>query len=202
SRATGSVGATGRAVMGPVRYHREPNCTNCTNCTRPTSSTAVPPSSSPNSSGDFAGGFASARPVLLQELLDPAGRGEPARLVRRREESGNLAPESHRLLRGKIPRELIEQADELTDVRGARNPLLTGEPALELRAGGTAGSRSVEEVPQAVRAQGDLRSRLAQREPGRLARDRITQEGNWERRDVTPATTHSVAPGCASCGVC
>src|SRR5207253_2615092 len=79
-------------------------------------------------------------------------------------ESGNLAPESHRLLRGKISRELIEQADELTDVRGARNPLLTGEPALELRAGGAAGSRSVEEVPQAVRAQGDLRSRLAQRE--------------------------------------
>src|SRR2546426_2943910 len=105
----------------------------------------------PGPSSDFAGRFAPAHPVMAEQVLDPTGWGQPARFVRIGEQPRDIARERRRLLGGEVPRKLIQQAHELTDVGRAGDALSPGEPALELRSRDAAGDRAVEEVPQAVR---------------------------------------------------
>src|SRR2546426_168155 len=116
----------------------------------------------PRPSSDFAGRFAPAHPVMTEQVLDPTGWRQPPRFVRIREQPRDIAGERRRLLRGQVPRKLVEQAHELTDVGRAGDVLSPREPALELRTRGAAGSRAVQEVPQAVGADGDLGGRAPQ----------------------------------------
>src|SRR2546422_1974312 len=116
----------------------------------------------PGPSSDFAGRFAPAHPVMAEQVLDPTGWGQPARFVRIREQPRDIAGERRRLLGGEVPCQLVQQAHELTDVGRAGDMLSPSEPALELRTGGAAGSRAVQEIPQTVRADGDLGCRAPQ----------------------------------------
>src|SRR2546427_4012799 len=142
-------------------------------------------------SGDFAGGLTPRPTELAEQLLHPARRLEPARLVRLGEQRRDVAPQLRRLLGREVPGELVQQADQLTDTRGTGDSLLAGEPALELQARGAAGSRAIEEVAEPVRADGDGLGRASQRNPRRLTRDRVTQQRHGQRGHA--ATTSAQA---------
>src|SRR2546426_5154323 len=78
-------------------------------------------------SGDFAGGLTPRPTELAEQLLHPARRLEPARLVRLGEQRRDVAPQLRRLLGREVPGELVQQADQLTDTRGASDSLLAGD---------------------------------------------------------------------------
>src|SRR5438132_10399713 len=73
---------------------------------------------------------------MPEQVLHPARRREPARLVRVGEQRGDGAPELLRLLGREVRRELAQQPNELTHARRARGAVLGGEPAFQLCAGG------------------------------------------------------------------
>src|SRR5690348_8543566 len=117
---------------------------NCTNCTMGRCIAGGPgPQGCGASLCYFAGGFASAHPVVAEQILDPTGWGEPARLVRSGEQPRDVARERGGLLGGEVPRQLVQQPHQLTNVGRASDTLSPGEPALELRTGDAAGDRAV-----------------------------------------------------------
>src|SRR2546422_8633750 len=79
---------------------------------------------------------------MAQQVLDPAGWGEPAHLVRLDEQLGETAPQLERLLRGEIHRQLVREADELTQGGRSRGLSFGGEPAPQLDSGDAAGDRA------------------------------------------------------------
>src|SRR6184192_3395682 len=150
------------------------------------------PAPSP-ASGDFAGGFA-PRTEMAQQFLYPTGRLEPARFVRLGEQLGDVAPQLRGLLGREVPRKLVQQADQLTDTRGPGDAPLAGEPALELQARSAAGRGAIEEVAQAVRADGDGLGRAPQRNPRCLTRDRVTQQRHGQRGHAATTSAQATPP--------
>src|SRR5216110_3065611 len=84
------------------------------------------------------------------------------------------------------------------DVGWAGDVLLVSEPALELRPRGAARHRAVEEVPQAVRADGDRGGGTPQGHPRGFPPDGVTQQWDRERGNVAAAGAHT---SCALCAV-
>src|SRR5438477_6509902 len=68
--------------------------------------TPTPPEARPPeavTSSDFSRGFASGRPILTHQVLNPAGGREPPRLVRLGQQPGDVAPQLARLMGARSP---------------------------------------------------------------------------------------------------
>src|SRR5205823_912733 len=157
NKPIGSVGPTlprGRGASTGSRHVGFPTRLrdNCTNCTSSPTTYLRGASPARAALGDFARALAPARLVMPEQLLHPPGRREPTRRVGVGEQHRDGAPELLRLLGREVRRELAQQPNELTHARRARGAVLGGEPAFQLCAGGAAGSRAVQKVAQAVRA--------------------------------------------------
>src|SRR5439155_1748306 len=81
------------------------------------------------------------------------------------EQLGESAPQLERLLGGEIHRQLVQEADELTQVGRSRDLALGGEPALQLDSGDAAGNRALQNVAQPVGAHARLARDAPQGEP-------------------------------------
>src|SRR5881392_486830 len=81
----------------------------------------------PRASGDAARSCAGPGLVVPDQLPYPAGRREPAHLVRLDEQRGEVASHLLRLLGGEVSRHFVQQADELADVGRPGDPSLARE---------------------------------------------------------------------------